>query len=37
MIEYMELSRLHQAAKDGKTELVREYHADGVNEKDSNG
>ena len=29
----MELPRLHQAAKDGNIQLVRQFHSDGVNEK----
>ena len=31
------MGRLHDAAMDGRTDLVREYHGDGVNEKDACG
>ena len=27
------MGRLHDAARNGRTDLVREYHRDGVNEK----
>ena len=27
------MGRLHDAAKNGRTDLVREYHRDGVNKK----
>ena len=27
------MGRLHDAAKNGRTDLVREYHGDGVNDK----
>ena len=31
------MERLHDAARNGRTDLVREYHRDGVNKRDHNG
>ena len=31
------MGRLHDAAIEGRTDLVREYHRDGVNKRDHNG